>query len=147
MTHARELFARHGLRCTPQRETIYAALVATKAHPTAEELFQQVRTRLPGVSLATVYNTLEALTRRGLARRFNNPHEPEGPARFDADTSPHVHVISDDGRIRDVPEDLGDRLMSSLPPALLDELEARLGVRVDRVNIELHGAPVDGGRC
>jgi len=141
------MLERHGLRCTAQREVIYSALAATSTHPTAEELFGQVRQRLPGVSLATVYNTLEVLTRRGLARRYSNFLGIDGPARFDADVSQHVHLVTDDGRVRDVPADLGERIVASLPAALVDEIESRLGVRVDRVNIELLGQSIGGGRC
>ena len=59
----RDLLAQHDIRLTRQREEIYAALAATKAHPTAEELLRAVRSSHPGISLATVYNTLETFTR------------------------------------------------------------------------------------
>ena len=42
-TRIRELFSHHGIRCTRQREDIYAALHASRAHPTADELFQDAR--------------------------------------------------------------------------------------------------------
>ncbi|MFN0012428.1 MAG: Fur family transcriptional regulator [Phycisphaerales bacterium] len=141
------LFARHGLRRTPQREVIYRALASTKSHPTAEELFAVVSRKRPGTSLATVYNTLDAFSRRGLCRRFNAPTEADGPARFDADTSEHVHVITDDARVRDVPADLGAKIAAALPPELVEAVEERMGVRVDRVRIELRGSNIGGGRC
>lgn len=145
MEPLRTIFARHGLRCTVQREDIYVALSSTKAHPTAEELFEEVKKKRPGMSLATIYNTLDAFTRRGLARKFNDP--VVGVTRFDADTSVHVHFITDEGRIRDVPPDLGDRLLSSLSPEMLDEIEQRMGVRVDQVRLEFVGKNTSGGRC
>ncbi|MGQ0627324.1 MAG: Fur family transcriptional regulator [Phycisphaerales bacterium] len=146
MDATRALFARHGLRCTVQREAIYRALAATKSHPTAEELFSTVRERCGGLSLATVYNTLDALARRGLCRRIADPSGGTS-ARFDADTSAHVHFVADDGAIRDVPPDLGDTLVGGLPPSVIELLEQRMGIRVDQVRIELIGRSVDGGRC
>ena len=145
MEPIRSIFARHRLRCTLQREEIYRALASTVSHPTAEELFTQVRGKLPGVSLATVYNTLDALVRRGLCRRFAT--EGSDSARFDADVTNHVHVLTDDGRIRDVPADLSTRIVESLPPEMVEMLEHRLGVRIDGVQVQFIAKTVGTGRC
>lgn len=147
---ARRLFADHGLRCTRQRVAIYDRLKATKSHPTAEELFEQVRGECDGLSLATVYNTLEALCEAGLCRKltFNC-----GCARYDAELEPHLHLLNDDtGEIHDVPRDLSERLLARLPEDLLRDVEERLGVRIDRVSLHLHGTqgsgrPTSNGRC
>lgn len=149
MRRVEAIFARHGLRCTPQREAIYVALASTKAHPTAEELLQSVRSGSPGVrgvSLATVYNALDAFARRGLCRRLAAP-DPSGSARFDADVSNHVHLAADNGQIRDVPPDLGRQVLASMPGDLIEAVERRMGVRVDAVRVEFVGRTVDGGRC
>jgi Fe2+ or Zn2+ uptake regulation protein len=123
----REVLDKNGLRCTRQREVIYEALAATKAHPTAEELFSSVRAVEPGLSLATVYNTLEALSSCGLVRKLPSPG---GACRFDATVCDHVHLSTSDGRIMDAPEDLSDRLLSGISAEVIAELEQRLGVRV-----------------
>ena len=130
----RELFRLHDLRCTRQREVVYAALAGTTGHPTAEELHQMVQDSDPGLSLATVYNTLEALTECGLARRMA---ASAGSCRFDAVTEPHVHLTTQDGRLMDVPKDLSHRLLASLSPELLRELEARMGVSIDHLNVQV----------
>ena len=130
----RRLFERHSLRCTKQRELVYSALAATRAHPTAEDLYVAVRASEPGLSLATVYNALEAFTGAGLARRLANPC---GPCRYDADMSDHVHVAMGDGRLMDVPQDLSARLVAGVPAEVLAELERRLGVRVGGISIRV----------
>jgi len=66
----RELFAKHSLRCTRQRMAVYEALLSCDSHPTAEELFRLVKPRTERLSLATIYNTLEALEDVGLVRRM-----------------------------------------------------------------------------
>jgi len=138
--NVRSIFERHGLRCTRQRERIYAALACTNAHPTAEELFKSVQDGEPGLSLATVYNTLEAFTECGLVRRIPCP-SGSGACRYDADVSDHVHVTSADGRVMDLPSDLSDRLLRAVPASVLAEMERRLGVRVETVNIQIVAEP------
>ena len=140
MCDTRTLFARKGLRCTRQRAEIFDALVATKSHPTAEELFQMVRKRRPqlGLSLATVYNTLEALCAASLCRKLP-PTTSDGGARYDADLHEHLHLATDDGRVLDVPDDLGVKLIESIPRTLLDAVETRMGGRIKSVRISLNG--------
>jgi len=116
---------------------VYAALAATKSHPTAEDLYTAVRSAEPGMSLATVYNTLDAFTEAGLVRRLANS---AGASRYDADTSDHAHVALGDGRLVDVPPDLSDRLLAALPEGVLRDLERRLGVRVRGVSIQVAAA-------
>lgn len=78
-----------GGRSTRQRRAVHAALAARHDHPTAEALHREIRGRLPGLSLATVYRTLEVLARAGLAIRLA---DASGVARFDARTDPHDHL-------------------------------------------------------
>lgn len=136
----RQIFDAHALRCTRQREVIYSALAASCTHPTAEDLFSAVRTSEPGISLATVYNTLEALTDCGLARRIPCP-SGSGPCRYDADMSDHAHIATPDGGVMDVPHDLNQRVLEALPASLMDEIEKRTGVRVRAVNVQFHTGP------
>lgn len=132
----KELLRARGLRPTRQREVMYHALIGTTSHPTAEELFGTVRYADPGISLATVYNTLEAFTDKGLCRRMGCARGT-GACRYDADMHDHVHVVAPDGRVMDVPEDLGARLTAAIPTELLHELERRLGVRLGRMGMQI----------
>ncbi len=138
MCDTRTLFARKGLRCTKQRAEIFDALAETASHPTAEELYWLVKQRQPrlGLSLATVYNTLDALCAVSLCRKLP-PTSSEGGARYDADLHEHLHVSTDDGKVLDVPDDLGAKLIESVPRTLLDAVERRMGVRITSVRINL----------
>ena len=90
-----------GQRCTAQRAAVYRFLHATDAHPTAEEVFRRVRTELPGISLATVYKSLETLVACGLAQKLSYG---DSSARYDGRTDPHTHArCLGCGRIADVP--------------------------------------------
>lgn len=63
-----ERLKRFGLRATPQRLAILAFLEGNTSHPSAEEIFRELKPRLPSLSLATVYGTLEVLRREGKSR-------------------------------------------------------------------------------
>lgn len=78
-----------GQRFTEQRATIYRYLAATDVHPTADEVFLAVRRSLPGISLATVYKSLETLVGCGLAMKLTYA---DNSARYDGRTDPHHHA-------------------------------------------------------
>lgn len=144
MTSTPDLFRRHHLRCTAQREALYDALRASKRHPTAEELYHEVRQHTRRLSLATVYNTLEALCRAGLARKLP---VLDGCCRYDADTSDHLHIrLGDTCEIRDVPHRLSRELLDSIPAETLSEIERATGVAIERVSIQLVGRNGDATR-
>jgi Fe2+ or Zn2+ uptake regulation protein len=84
-----ELRAR-GLRVTPQRLVLHRALAARPTHVNAEDLLSQVGDDLPGVSLQTVYSTLELFERLGLVRRVPGAR---GAATFDSRVDEHHHAV------------------------------------------------------
>jgi len=77
------------LRKTPQRRVILELLLERRWHPTADELFQAVRLRLPRVSLGTVYRNLEMLSEAGVIGRMESA---TGPRRYDGCVEKHAHV-------------------------------------------------------
>jgi Fe2+ or Zn2+ uptake regulation protein len=114
---------------------VYEALCETRSHPTAEELFRVVRPRTEKLSLATVYNALEALCGAGLVRRIPMSN---GCCRYDSDTSMHLHVrFRDTYEIEDVPSDLAAQLLDHVPQDVLAEIGRSLGVEIDGVSIQL----------
>jgi Fur family ferric uptake transcriptional regulator len=76
-------------RITHQREIILDELRSVKTHPTADELFEQVRNRLPRVSLATVYRNLEWLCQRGVVQKIEVGGRQK---RFDGTAKLHYHI-------------------------------------------------------
>ena len=86
---------------TPQRKILVEELRKLHTHPTADELYQAVRRRLPHISLGTVYRNLEILSRTGIIRKI----EPGGAQRrFDGDLGIHQHIrCTECGRIDDLP--------------------------------------------
>jgi len=136
-TQVLTLFAQHHLRFTRQRYAVYTALASDTSHPTADQLFQMLSNRDAGISLATVYNTLEALVKAGLAQKLAGGGTS---ARYDATVDDHLHLRDRaTGSLVDVPTNLGKRLLDNLPAHILHEIESELGFSINRVRIELVG--------
>lgn len=137
LDHVQHLFTRSGLRCTSQRRALYQALSANPGHPTADQLFYEVSGRIRGMSLATVYNTLEAFCRAGLAQRLPGMG---GSVRYEAMMHNHLHTRCEkSGAIHDVPDEWGQKVLESVPQSLIHRIEQELGFRVQQVKIELVG--------
>ncbi|MSU73216.1 MAG: transcriptional repressor [Opitutus sp.] len=104
-----------GLRSTPQREVVYNILLEKRDHPTADEVFARVKSELPTISLATVYNCLETLVQCDLVRSVNFER---GPTRYCPNLRPHAHFRDEQtGKTHDIdlPAELLEKVNSVLP--------------------------------
>jgi Fur family peroxide stress response transcriptional regulator len=79
-----------GMNLTPQRVVIYRALLEAEDHPSPELLLGRVKDALPGVSLATIYKTLDVLVRLGLASEVAVTGNTK---RYDGNMSAHHHLV------------------------------------------------------
>src|SRR6185312_5219190 len=90
--HLSERLSTSGFRFTPQRQHVYDVLIEERDHPTAEEVFIRAKRRMPEISMATVYNCLDALVRSGVARQVT---VDRGAARFCPNMREHCHFFCD----------------------------------------------------
>lgn len=96
-----ELLRAHGIQPSAQRVAVAEYVLRTDEHPSADQVFQRVRSRLAVLSRATVYNTLNLFVEKGLLRQHVLS---EGNVVFDPRTEPHHHFLDEEsGRIFDVP--------------------------------------------
>jgi len=79
-----------GLPLTVQRRDILKAVLERDDHPTAEQLYESLQERIPGLSRTTVYRVLSTLVDMGVVRRL---HHPGTAARFDGTIHRHHHLI------------------------------------------------------
>jgi Fur family peroxide stress response transcriptional regulator len=86
---------RAGLKLTPQRIAIVRLFAGDESHPTAQDMYERLLPTFPSMSFATVYNTLDALARAGLAGIVRLPGKRGDAARFDPNTTPHHHAVCD----------------------------------------------------
>src|SRR5580765_9076665 len=75
---------------TRQRRVVFDVVRSGDHHPTAAEVFEAARQALPGISFATVYNSLRYLRDQGMVREiaFGN-----GASRYDRETNRHDHAL------------------------------------------------------
>ncbi|HEY8994281.1 MAG TPA: Fur family transcriptional regulator [Lacunisphaera sp.] len=104
------------VRPTPQREVVLKCILDKRDHPTADEVFARVKSAMPTISLATVYNCLETLVSCGLVRSVNFER---GPTRYCPNLHPHAHFYDEQsGSTHDIdlPESLLNKVKAVLPP-------------------------------
>lgn len=88
------------MRLTNQRQVILEELRKVKSHPTASEVYDMVRKRLPRIGLGTVYRNLELLADCGIIKKLEIGGEQK---RFDGEPHPHYHVRCNFcGRVDDI---------------------------------------------
>ncbi len=79
-----------GYKATPQRIAICRFALNSRDHPTAQQVYDEVKKIHPTVSLATVYKTLQVLKNLDLTQEIDLP---QGQARFDSYMKPHINLI------------------------------------------------------
>ena len=77
-------------KLTPQREAVYEVIRERHDHPTAGDIFEAARKRLPGISYATVYNSLRYLKDAGLVHEISFG---DSSSRYDGVMERHDHAI------------------------------------------------------
>jgi len=120
-----ERLATRGFRFTRQREQVYAVLLRKRDHPTAEEVFIRVKHEMPDISMATVYNCLDALVECGLARQVTLER---GATRFCPNMCEHGHFYCD------LCKNVFDIELPAAPGIALPK-----GYRAERYDIAIHG--------
>jgi len=88
MPHISERLATSGFRFTPQREHVYRVLLEERDHPTAEQVFIRAKKGMPEISLATVYNCLDALVKSDLVKQVT---VDRGASHFCPNMHEHCH--------------------------------------------------------
>ncbi|MFY9398703.1 MAG: transcriptional repressor [Desulfomonilia bacterium] len=117
---------------TRQRRIILEELQKSREHPSAAELYEKVRQRLPHISLGTVYRNLEMLASEGSIRKLDMGL---GQRRFDGVTDDHQHIrctVCD--RMDDIPAPAGVD-----PGTLLEETSRTSGYVVNGFTLDIYG--------
>jgi Fur family transcriptional regulator, peroxide stress response regulator len=117
-------------RITPQRLAVLRILSGSEDHPTAEQIFEKVKTAFPTTSLATIYKTI------ALLKSLNEVLElgfPDGSNRYDGNMPfPHPHVVCT--RCRKI---MDPELISL--DELKDEIGKKTGFRIDYHRLDFFG--------
>lgn len=114
---------------TRQRREVYRVLQEQRDHPTANDVFMRVKRSLPSISLATVYNCLEALVEHGLVRQVN----------FDRESSRFCPNIAEHGHFHDRRSGVIHDVHFKPGVSLADVLDLPPGAVVSDIEITLRG--------
>ena len=88
------------VRHSETRDKILEYLRSTKAHPSAETIYNALKPTMPMLSLKTVYTNLGFFEKHGQAIRVANVN---GIERYDANCEDHVHLVCDEcGAVIDI---------------------------------------------
>lgn len=117
------------LGLTKQREVILRVIRESDGHLTANEVFDDARSRMPGISFATVYNSLRYLKAEGLIGEVRFGMDA---TRYDKNLTRHDHAICNNcGKLVDM--DL------RIPNGLLRKAAERSRFIADSIELTLHG--------
>lgn len=118
-----------GYRVTPQRQFVLEAVVQL-GHATPDAIAAAVAAKVPGISLSTVYRTLEVLEDIGVVRHVHLGHG--APTYHPADESDHLHLVcSSCDWVGEVPVETA--------AALADRLHDERGFVTDMAHFALYG--------
>jgi len=101
-----------GYKVTTQRLAICKFILSRNDHPTAEQIYQNLRIEYPTISLGTIYKTLHLLKELGLIQElgFN-----EGSTRYDPDMELHINMVCTNcGKISDYKVENVEKLWSDI---------------------------------
>ena len=117
-----------GSRISSQRRAIIDYLASATSHPSARQVFNEVKMKHPDLSLATVYNTLGVLTRLGLIKVMQFDVTDN---RYEPNVAPHLNLICTScGKIEDLAQVL---------PVQPEEIKEKVGFEVLDSRLEYYG--------
>ena len=90
LQHFETLCRQQGLSLTVQRRIIMETLLDRTDHPTADQVYEEVKPRIPGISRTTVYRVLETLVEIGVITKACSPG---AATRYDPMTQKHHHLV------------------------------------------------------
>ncbi len=123
-----------GMKLTRQRKLVYDTLLEKLDHPTAEDLFFRARKKQPEISMATVYNCLEALVKCGLVKQVK---VGKTAVRYCANLCEHAHFVCEVcGAIFDLDRDNREKFKNM-------QIKIPRGFKIHNFEIAIHGTCSD----
>ncbi len=126
----RRLCKEQGLAFTFQRQVIYEAVVDSREHPTPELIYEQVRQRIPSISLGMIYKNVKTFLDSGVLKEVTLHH---GSLRLESNMTPHHHLVCSSCKaIFDIDE-------SAVEPIQLPQAELPEGFSIKQCRVEFVG--------
>ena len=127
-TAVAERLTKSGLRPTAQRRQVYSVISGELDHPTAEQIFLHTKKTMPDISIATVYNCLDTLTKCDLIREVRLDR---AASRYCPNMQDHSHFYCEKcGEVYDV---------YYAPTSLKKTLKLPAGFALHQLDLALEG--------
>lgn len=120
----------NNLKVTPKRVSIYNYLASTREHPTAEDIYNELKDEYPNMSLATVYKTLDTFTKNGMILELNTDL---GYSRYDYNTDLHAHLFCNECK------SLVDAEIEMSAEELLSKTKTNENFELDNIKLLIYG--------
>jgi Fe2+ or Zn2+ uptake regulation protein len=115
---------------TGNAQAVLDAVRASRSHPTAQEIYDEVRHTRPNIGLASVYRILHALTEQGMIREIGRSEE----SRYDGQVARHDHAVCTEcGTLIDLPTDI------ALTKEHLQAMAQAAGIELESHEVRLYG--------
>lgn len=123
-----------GIRITETRKAVLAYMISSHEHPSAERIYQDLRSDFPNMSLATVYNNLKVLIDEGFVEEIKISND--NTTYFDFMGHDHLNIVCEKcGRIADFED--------AEIPDLKREAEAQTGYQITKTQVLMYGVCPD----
>ena len=113
-----------------KRDAILEYLRSTKAHPSAEMIYTDLKPQIPDLAMGTVYRNLTLFKEQGLV---SSVATVDGVERFDGNTDPHVHFICQNCNA------VIDLMEMEVPQSLSQAAETACGGQVSECQLSFTG--------
>jgi Fur family peroxide stress response transcriptional regulator len=80
----------NGIKLTHQRMEIFHEIASSNDHPPAEKIYNNLKSKLPMISLDTVYRTLTTFEKSGIISKVS---VSDSKGRYDSNLVPHHHLV------------------------------------------------------
>ena len=125
-----------GLKATHPRIVVYKELIISDQHPTAEAIYENIKTDNPSISLGSVYRILDVLVDAGLIQLVL---VRTGSKRYDANMGPHGHIYC---LKSDTLQDFYDEELYGLINDFFRKKKLK-NFRINEIKLRLNGEKVD----
>jgi len=119
-----------GLAFTFQRQVIYEAVVDSREHPTPESIYEQVKQRIPSISLGTIYKNVKTFLDAGVFKEVTLHH---GSLRLESNMAPHHHLVCSSCKA------IFDIEASAVEPIPLPKTKLPAGFSIKQCRVEFVG--------